>query len=54
VFLTKSAEAPEKKRVEFCANARKCKKAQKSAEPLDCERLVKRFLRVEGEGRKKE
>jgi hypothetical protein len=54
VFLAKSVESHEKKRVEFCANARKCKKAQKSAEPLDCERLVKRSLREEGEGRKKE
>jgi len=29
--LAKSAEALEKKRVEFCASAKKCKKVQKSA-----------------------
>jgi hypothetical protein len=36
VFLVKSAEAHENKRVEFCVSAKKCKKAQKSAQ--ECEK----------------
>jgi hypothetical protein len=32
VFLPKSSELLENKRVEFCMSAKKCKKAQKSAE----------------------
>src|SRR6266852_986881 len=39
VFLTKSAEAIEKKRVEFLVRAKKCKKAQKSAEESDKKEL---------------
>jgi hypothetical protein len=36
VFLPQSAEAIEKKRVEFLVRAKKCKKAQKSAQ--ECEK----------------
>jgi hypothetical protein len=32
VFLAKSAELIEKKRVAFCVSAKKCKKTQKSAQ----------------------
>jgi len=32
VFSAKSAESPEKKRVEFCVDAKKYKKAQKSSQ----------------------
>jgi len=35
VFLPKSAETIEKKRVEFLASAKKCKKAQKSAQEFE-------------------
>jgi hypothetical protein len=35
VFLRKSSESYEKKRVEFCESARKCKKVQKSAEEYE-------------------
>jgi hypothetical protein len=35
VFLAKSAESLEKKRVEFLADAKKCKKTQKSAEAYE-------------------
>jgi hypothetical protein len=35
VFLPKSAESLEKKRVEFCVTAKKCKKAQKIAEEYE-------------------
>ncbi len=39
VFLPKSAEAIEKKRVEFLVRAKKCKKAQKSAEESEKKEL---------------
>jgi hypothetical protein len=35
-FSTQSAESPEKKRVEFCVSAKKCRRMQKSAE--ECEK----------------
>jgi hypothetical protein len=54
-LLAKSAEVPERKRIAFCGNVRKCKKAQKSAELLDSERLMKRSLsRERKEGRESE
>src|SRR5712664_3828379 len=35
VFLAKSAESLEKKRVEFCVNAKKCKRVRKSMKTKD-------------------
>jgi hypothetical protein len=39
VFLAKSAETLEKKRVELLESARKCKKAQKSAQQYEKKEL---------------